>query len=853
MTEFSDLITQVSSNDKTETNIKNETLQILYDAQGIINLAKKESKEKWDEVSKKYENLRTKTIDSLKDNSEITAEELNSLKSQIETTHEYMADFYVKNQEMLNLETNKDIVLKTLKKLVKDKKIDTSNPKGIDQLTVNLNDINRELRWDLEVLKATRAENVWFTAEDIHKIPSEFFKNEKNVEELLKQSAENWLIILIASKNMEKKQLINLIWKTNKEAVDVRDKVLDKEIPLELLEADKENIMWLDKTWKENHLKKIDEITKDSIDELINKNKTEDLAYEVEYFLYKFKVNDLSDSTIVKILNVLVKDNTLQYAPKFVFGLNEKTDIIKNYIKNNDVNIIKFLPAEILKNNDIQKSIIDKIVVNSNSNSSNDLLLNYIEVDDYEIAKYFYDSINALWEVKANKIFSNFRIRENIKRIVDNDKFKKDENNKQMLDHLSSYDWWWKDLIDAAVENHSNLEKINDDEKLNFSINLIKKLGLTDKVDVKKMKGLIDRVINLEDNNIWKNESKELYNELLKICWTQEKVKVFIAEVKNYKIKQLELDNDNKIKELKEKKFDKFNVSLDNIKSDFEEFLANKIRELKEKNKDKPIDIEAISKQAIEEYIENNKKEWITEKEKNIIRGILKNSVTIRKTRSEIENVDSYVKTMTWEMKKEEYNKVIQQSLEKSYIYGTKSDIFIPTEDNYSKTDWWYNLIWKNWEPIKWLIISEQEKNQTIWNPEATKNLVNFYDFFKQLNLEWVWKYRNELMTAVWNINIDPNDGDSIKTEELRKFWNSLLTFIANAWKENKDWEKKKINLPSIQYINQELMNFSWASSYLNDKATFDIYWEDRFTAFLRQQWIIWWAYFKVNEFRKFL
>lgn len=181
------------------------------------------------------------------------------------------------------------------------------------------------------------------------------------------------------------------------------------------------------------------------------------------------------------------------------------------------------------------------------------------------------------------------------------------------------------------------------------------------------------------------------------------------------------------------------------------------------------------------------------------------------------------------------------------------NNFFISKTEDYSPVGWWFSLKWKNWETIDWLVITEEEKALTLWNPEATENLINFYTFFEELNLEWVWKYRKELITAIWDVTIDPNDGDSIKSEELRKFWNNILTFISKVDSENWEWDFEQASFTDINTVNNTLKDFSWAWSMASDSKTFNIEWEDRFTAYLRSEWIIWWAYFQINKFREYL
>jgi hypothetical protein len=134
-------------------------------------------------------------------------------------------------------------------------------------------------------------------------------------------------------------------------------------------------------------------------------------------------------------------------------------------------------------------------------------------------------------------------------------------------------------------------------------------------------------------------------------------------------------------------------------------------------------------------------------------------------------------------------------------------------------------------------------------DPKNLDNIVNFYTFFDKLNLLSVWDYRDELVNAIWIREINNKD-DSLTVEEIRKFWNKLLSFIANIWKPK--WEpKENIELNSINSVNQEFKKFSWANSFISDEKTYNIEWEDKLAAYLRDYWIIWWAYFNTNKFRE--
>ncbi len=161
------------------------------------------------------------------------------------------------------------------------------------------------------------------------------------------------------------------------------------------------------------------------------------------------------------------------------------------------------------------------------------------------------------------------------------------------------------------------------------------------------------------------------------------------------------------------------------------------------------------------------------------------------------------------------------------------------------------DFIEKGWQTIvtthdeKEIPITKEEKKLLIWNKKATNNLINFYNFFENLNLLSVWKYRKELMTAAWNVNINPDSENYIDNEELRKFWNELLKFIAKL--ENKPFVESN----TLNDVKEKLRIFSWSNSVMGDSKTFNIEWEDKLASYLRNQWIIGWMYFKINEYRK--
>jgi len=146
---------------------------------------------------------------------------------------------------------------------------------------------------------------------------------------------------------------------------------------------------------------------------------------------------------------------------------------------------------------------------------------------------------------------------------------------------------------------------------------------------------------------------------------------------------------------------------------------------------------------------------------------------------------------------------------------------------------------------VEWLTQAEIEDVKT--NPEMLDNMVNFHTFFKDLNMLWVWKYRNELIIAAGTININQED-DSLKESELVIFWNKLINLINQLTLEKNWWEEeaKKQLMPqtNIHWINSELRRYSEANSGISDQKTFTLNWEWKLIKQLRESWILGWSLF---------
>ena len=114
--------------------------------------------------------------------------------------------------------------------------------------------------------------------------------------------------------------------------------------------------------------------------------------------------------------------------------------------------------------------------------------------------------------------------------------------------------------------------------------------------------------------------------------------------------------------------------------------------------------------------------------------------------------------------------------------------------------------------------------------------------------MEWVWKYRKELITAMWTVYINLED-DSLKEAELIKFWNNIAKIINGLQNDI------QINTqsPSRKLLEAELRKFSESGNFLAEEKTFNYLSEGKFTALMRSKGIIWWVTFKTKKIQELM
>ena len=110
------------------------------------------------------------------------------------------------------------------------------------------------------------------------------------------------------------------------------------------------------------------------------------------------------------------------------------------------------------------------------------------------------------------------------------------------------------------------------------------------------------------------------------------------------------------------------------------------------------------------------------------------------------------------------------------------------------ESNWDNNTLIVNWKEITWISLKEynsiiktnSEWDNIIKNPEAFKNLVDFKEKMNKLNLDFVWKYRNELTTEAKKhaeySSLNNTDTDLLNPKELHKLLNFVLKIIWIKW-----------------------------------------------------------------------
>ena len=539
-----------------------------------------------------------------------------------------------------------------------------------------------------------------------------------------------------------------------------------------------------------------------------------------------------------------------------------------NILKINDVNQLMFLFTEFKKrawnnseNNSEKNHANDKIIreffsYNWFKNVSL-RVINSIDEDgttnikktyrnDYEKITKSLRDINKISEGLEKKAFS-------IKESISEASLNSINDNSELI-------------IENIIESRGLSDKYKENEKLqnlitdfiknpNTIVNLMVELNKIFAENPKELKLFIDGLINFQIKELY--QKSQLLNKSPLLQSTSSR---YLDNQKYLKLDTLELDFSNYIKE---KNIDLYSstwkILIDTYINNFldengvdsysrETFIANLNIYIKRLTFDAA---KQNSGKILEIYSSDLSKEEKDNKINELHNKTLKDAPykTFEESIKEIEIEENKLKEEADKKKKEDEEKEKKDlvNTEKTQISeGNKPNSIENTHEN---SNWTYDLILNSGEQLTW--ISKEEYSIVKGSNENLKNMVNFYNFFEELNLLSVWEYRNDLIKSIWLSSINNKD-DSLKKDEIRKFWNKLLTFVVNAWK--KEWEThEKVNYHSLSEVNKNLKEISWANWILSDQKEFNLQWEDAIWSYLREYWIIWWAYFQTSKMREYM
>lgn len=434
--------------------------------------------------------------------------------------------------------------------------------------------------------------------------------------------------------------------------------------------------------------------------------------------------------------------------------------------------------------------------------------------------------------------------------------------DKQVFDEITSLiqntAWFTEAKLIKYWLQGKNSEKIKerfDNNKAELTENL-KKYWLDEK-DVEQIIEIIKKN-DSKAEDITKEVSKILKQKLndgndLKLVeiqtWVMKEIFKFVENDLNEKIGENKktLEKSWVTVEIQEE----FKKEIDKVKEEFE--TENKGKKFGDKEK----------KKLAEEFINKKFKDKSEKEKKEIIESLLtwvslndrKEEVTVARnnTKEYINYINSWYKWSFREFAKEKNIPLVDAKWE-----------VINAKEIWMKVSWWKfeNWVWSytwwvkldtnNWTYINsdWnkveLDFTKEEKDMLKSNPEAGKNIVNFYSSLERVWMTKLWNLRNKIFTSVENsfgMQFDRKDWDFLDEREIKIFLNAILVSL---------WEKpvsKDLNteafLTEIELKNWK--SFTWTEEQVNN------YWdtnlEARFIDKFYPRWDMLW--FKQSLFEK--
>ena len=544
-----------------------------------------------------------------------------------------------------------------------------------------------------------------------------------------------------------------------------------------------------------------------------------------------------------------------------------------------DPNNIMFLPTELRSDMVIMTAWIDAIPDSKKS------LLNKIHLlvfeESYKLREVFEKIIAKFWnnDISSESVQELIKMQPKFEHIIRGrlEKTSDSETNSTLkLLYSTTIDY----QLSKAMDKNKEIKWESDDQQYYWDVRSVisQSINATSPSAKELAEANIDKLVDIfqsyEENS---TASKHLaITSLINIFWPED-AKIFLREFANSMIQkkeierniQLQEDNtpleeikDPKIRELLSMNIDFQKMIFDSQKIDnfIQSFITKKYTE-------GTTNLQEINKslfRSIDDYD-------LTKEQKDSLRAAFEFSLDKAKYELDRQKSDTLIDSVnSWKDLEEVYDEIFIKSVASWEVFQTNqvNNIGEDTPNNSEPlNNLWDNKIestihLSNGKYIykhdgESIPISPEEKNMLDSNPKAADNIVNMYEFFKELNLLWVWEYRKDLVNAVWEVHINLED-DSLDEAELLQFGKKILKIIENiqlteqeqTWKQ---WSIVNPNITSLDSLNKELSKFSGSRDLWGDDKSFNNYGEGRFEAWMRNYGIIWGITFHTSKVREMM
>ncbi len=740
---------------------------------------------------------------------------------------------------------------------------DTNDIIKIINKTIKNKTEQKEILWFIEFKRNTNLiENTlnfwlkWFS-----KLEIEHFKKYKE-DVVMVDDKDKFFEILEAIPNLSY-EYVNDKFKTDLEFLYKywkirKNKWENNEFKLDYIKIKNINLDSLNKEQKDKLYEMIDDTTKqilnykqkDNINQNIDNKKQLNTTKIIELF------NDIDDTTNNKLDNSINNSNIQEiinqlslwdsinflYLPKTLNIILNNTKYIKQIIKKDPEFYLKVLNLEQQSSSKYNKDYINSIIQNKD-----------IEDKNYYLSRIRFDNIDNI--IQIYQIFKKNKLMGNVwQKLIRQPKFRAILFNfyKENIDEIIRYkeDPIIKEIISIFIQNNKDIQKLktktnelknnankikpeiiknieNLSKKQKNNINLIQEILESDTDE-------IDSLILSLASNLGYNEYLELLDEILKKVkeksekkqeQTTKEINDFISTKTNNKktLKILWLLNSkwNFDKNLLFKKYYKYILQQKQIAQNKNiDFNLNATKNQFIKDLLKNININIELRKRLTNLINNKIK-----LEQNItkIKIYWKKDVFEAAKKWDIKTFNKLIIKYDKELKENYYNNIkinnnwrnITKTISKEINNNTSNDTYT-TLSTFSSSNWensfttssWITIDGINDKEFKQLWIKETvdkkwKKIIKVWNPEALQNLINLKETLQELNLDFVWKYREDFYKALRNIKwfaeINNLDWDNISKYELMNLLNFILKVIWEWW-DFKDEEAAKKKIRDINW-----------------------------------------------------